>query len=287
MRLFKFEVNKYGIELLMDIGKYSDIPNYYFESNLHAADFFEIVFFKRGTGFLYLDHQKIPIKPNTFVFISPLQKRKWYVNTSKIDCFFLIFKDGFLSRFFSDKLFTYRLQYFFRQERPVFLTVDRQLALKLELMLQDLIDEIKGFRTDSEHIIRSLLYYLLIKLNRLYAAYYDLSPETQHNNIPFRFKQLLVENGHKERSINYYASELGISRVTLNKYIKMHFGITISQMIMDHVVLEIKSLLLYTNFSIKEIADKLHFSEPNHLSRLFKSMTGMRPSVFRNKYTVL
>lgn len=287
MKLFNFQKNKYSVELLMDVGKYTDIPNYFFESDLHSTDFYEIIYFNKGLGYLELDQQKVPIKMNTIVFISPFQKRKWHVDKSKIDCYILIFKDGFLSSFFSDKLFIYRLQYFYRQERPVYLFVDIDFSIKLKSVLQDLIEEVKRFKADSEHIIRALLYFLLLKLNRLYADYYNVSPETQNSNIPFRFKQLLIENGHKQRAINYYAVELGISRITLNKYIKLQFGITASQMIMEHVVLEIKNLLMYTNFSVKEIADKLHFSEPNHLSRLFKAVTGMRPGVYRKTFKVM
>ena len=42
MKQFQFVKNKYGHELLMDIGSYYHIPNYFFEPILHHTDFYEI-----------------------------------------------------------------------------------------------------------------------------------------------------------------------------------------------------------------------------------------------------
>ena len=83
----------------------------------------------------------------------------------------------------------------------------------------------------------------------------------------------MVNNIQLHRDINFYAQKLGVSRVTLNKYIKLQFGVTVSEMIDEYFLFEIKSLLLYSQFSIKEIADKFAFSEPNHLVSVPKIRT--------------
>ena len=43
---------------------------------------------------------------------------------------------------------------------------------------------------------------------------------------------------------------------------------------------EVKNDLLFSGLSVKEIAFRLHFSEPNHLMRFFKQMTGQTISGF-------
>jgi AraC family transcriptional activator of pobA len=284
MRLFKFSKNKYGVELLMDIGTYTDIPSYFFESSVHTTDFYEIVFFKKGTGYLELDQQRIEIERNVIVFMSPFQKRKWFVDQSKIECCFLIFQDRFLSKFFLDKLFTFRLQYFYNKVSPLFLKINDDESKRIFDVLQDLLHEIKKFRSDSEHITRALLYFLLIKMNRAYAERYHLSDETKENTTAFKFKQLLNSQVTKHRAIEYYAERLSVSRVTLNKCVKVQFGTTVSDMINEFLLVEIKNQLLYTDLSVKEIAYDLHFSAPNHLSRFFKMLTGLSPKDFRSAY---
>ncbi|NOT94294.1 helix-turn-helix domain-containing protein [Ferruginibacter sp.] len=268
----------------MDIGTYKDIPEYFFESTLHNTDFYEIIFFARGNGYLELEQQKIKISNNTIVFISPFQKRKWFVEKSKIDCHFLFFQDSFLSKFFSDKLFSFRLQFFYNKAKPLFIRISTAHLGQLQNIFKELLAEINAFKSDSEHIIRALLYFVLIKLNRLYSECYQLSAETENNIIAFSFKQLLQSEIRMNRNVDYYARKLGVSRITLNKSIKNQFGITVSKMITDFILFEVKSYILYTNLNINEIADLLNFSAANHFTRFFRNNTGYSPKEFRLAY---
>lgn len=55
----------------------------------------------------------------------------------------------------------------------------------------------------------------------------------------------------------------------------MHeFGMSAVHLLKQRLIQEVKSDLLFSGLSIKEIAFRLHFSEPNHLMRFFKQMTG-------------
>jgi AraC family transcriptional regulator, transcriptional activator of pobA len=284
MKHFHFVKNKYGRELLMDIGSYNDIPNYFFEPILHCTDFYEIIFFSNGNGFLELDNQKINIENNTVVFISPFQNRKWYLDKNRINCHFLFFKDDFLSNFFSDKLFSFKLQYFYNKTKPLFIRISETHLRKYKEVFDDIFIELKEFKSDSEHIIRSLLYFSLIKLNRYYSETYQLSSETENNTISFMFKQLLQSEARNNRTILFYSQRLGVSRITLNKCIKKQFGITCSEMIDQFVLFEIKSFLQYSKLNINEIADLCNFSEPNHLSRFFKRHTNMTLKEYKSNY---
>lgn len=284
MVAFKFTKNKYGAELLMDIGTYADIPGYFFEETLHETDFYEIVFFKKGNGYILLDQQRIPVENNVIIFISPFQKRQWFVDKSTIDCYFLLFQAGFLSSFFIDKLFTYRLQYFYNKTTALYLKPDQDFFSRVQSILDDLLTEIKNIGKDSEHVIRALLYFLLVKLNRAYVQRFYLNPEAEQHVIAVKFKELLIRELTNRSDIGYYAEKLGVSRVTLNKLVKAHFGVPVSAMINEFLMFEIKSQLLYTDRTIKEIAYDLHFSAPNHMTRFFKTLAGLSPKDFRSTY---
>lgn len=284
MQVFNFSRNKYGIEFLMDLGTYNDIPNYYFKDELHCTDFFEIIFFLNGNGYIDLDDQRIVIQPNTILFISPYQKRKWVIDKHEIDCYFLLFQDSFLSDFFSDKLFIFKLQYFYNKRNPLTIQIEKGVLDQMHSLFNELKQELKIIKSDSKHLVRSIIYYVLIKLNRLYAIQYQISEETESNHIAYLFKQLLVNNIQLHRDVDFYANKLGVSRVTLNKHVKSQFGVTVSQMINEFTLFEIKSLFLYSRYSIKEIADKFAFSEANHLTRFFKNSTGLTPTAFISTY---
>jgi AraC-like DNA-binding protein len=58
-------------------------------------------------------------------------------------------------------------------------------------------------------------------------------------------------------------------------------GRTIEQFIISQKIERIKELLIYDEFSLKEIAWKMHYSSVRHLSYQFKEKSGFYPSHFK------
>jgi AraC-like DNA-binding protein len=59
-------------------------------------------------------------------------------------------------------------------------------------------------------------------------------------------------------------------------------GTTIEKFYLAHKIEKVKELLVYDEYSLTEIAWKLHYSSVAHLSNQFKKMTGLTPSHFKN-----
>ncbi len=59
-------------------------------------------------------------------------------------------------------------------------------------------------------------------------------------------------------------------------------GITIEKFIILHKIERVKELLIYDELNISEIADKMHYSSAAHLTKQFKSITGLTPSFFKH-----
>lgn len=57
--------------------------------------------------------------------------------------------------------------------------------------------------------------------------------------------------------------------------------ITLEKYIMEYRIEKVKELLVYTDETLADIAYKLGFSSAAHLSRQFKSTTGLNPSYFK------
>ena len=92
---------------------------------------------------------------------------------------------------------------------------------------------------------------------------------------------MIDKNFMRERQVQSYAAQLGISSNYLNVLTRKHLGKSALNMINDRVMLEIKRLLLRTDYDISEIAYKLGFNELSYFSRFFKRNTGMTPIEFR------
>lgn len=268
----------------MEIGKIEEVPFFDFSDKVHCTDFFEVMVFSKISGELILDTKKFTMHDNQFLFISPFQKRKWFVNESDIRGFFLIFENDFLSDFFEDKFFAYRLQYFFNPYHTSTLKLTSDNFALINNFFGEMQQEIHHTKEDSEHLLRSILYYILTKLNREFCAYHNIETDIQYNQTIVEFKMKLEENFHKFHRVSDYAEMLNVSRVTLNKVIKLHYNLSATNLIKQRIISEVKSELLYSNKSISEIAYELNFKELHHLTRLFKQYTDLTPKQFRENY---
>ncbi len=284
MKTIKFHKTDCGVDFLLNVLPSEEISENYLTEQTFNTDFFEIVFFKKGNGSVILNQENIAMKDNSIVFISPFQKRKWNLDKKDLEFKVLAFQEDFLNDFFADKLFTFRLLYFYQLDYPLLMEIDKVSFEKYCAQLTEIKTELISTKADSVHIIRSLLYYLLQKLNRQYAQGHDLSIESSANNYAFEFKSLLEVHIKEKQRISDYTDLLNISRITLNKAVKTQFNVTATNLLKQRLLFEIKNLLIHSNKTIKNIAYELNFSEPNHLMRFFKSQTGKTTTEFLDSY---
>ena len=79
----------------------------------------------------------------------------------------------------------------------------------------------------------------------------------------------------------YISKKLGYDYAYLANTFAEVNGITIQQFTIINKIEHAKSLIVYDNLSISEIAYKLNYSSAAHLSNQFKKVTGLTPSFFR------
>lgn len=284
MRTLKFHKTECGVDFLINVLPSDEVKEGYLKQETYNTDFLEVVFFKKGSGYLMLNHDKIIISDNTIIFISPFQKRQWNLNPKDLDFIVLAFQEDFLNDFFSDKLFTYRLFYFYQLEYPLNIQLDETLIDRYYSLLSEIKSELVKTRIDSVHIIRSLIYYLLQKLNREYTERHRLPIEKNQNNAAFHFKKLIEIHINEKQRINDYLALLNINRIALNKAVKEQFKVTASHLLKQRLLIAVKDLLIHSKLTVAEIAYQLNFSEPNHLMRFFKNQTGLTTTDFLSKY---
>ena len=284
MRTQKFHKTECGVDFLINVLPSDEVREGYLKKEIYNTDYLEIAFFKKGSGHLILNHDKITISDNSIIFISPFQKREWNLNPEGLDFTVLVFQEDFLNDFFSDKLFTYRLLYFYQLEYPLNMQIDAELIERYYALLAEIKSELVKTRFDSVHIIRSLIYYLLQKLNREYTEKHNLALEKNQNNEAFQFKKLIEIHIKEKQRINDYTELLKVNRIALNKAVKEQFNVTASHLLKQRLLVEIKDYLIHSKLTVAEIAYQLNFSEPNHLMRFFKNQTGITTTDFLNEY---
>ena len=72
-------------------------------------------------------------------------------------------------------------------------------------------------------------------------------------------------------------------RATISKVFKEKYNITPKQYA-QQLVLKETLILLYKGLSVREIADMLHFSSPENLTRFFKNCYGYSPTEYKKRF---
>ncbi len=279
---YDFFKTKYGEELLIDLIHLEDLGKYIKLSPIQRLSYYDITIITGGNGTFSIDDHEQELKQYNVFFSSPGQIRKWStIQTPK--GYVLIFEDEFLCTFFNDKQFTKQLSYFNLCDSPPVVELTPDDFLKLKGLLQDIKAEILSFKNNDKHILRALLYQTLIFLNRKYVTAYPLSAKKSTNRYIEQFAQLVETNFNQERAVEYYAQKLHITSGHLNCVVKEHCGISAKKYILNKTILEAKKLLRYTDMSIQQIADYLHYENTTYFTKIFREHTNITPLNFRKQ----
>ena len=81
----------------------------------------------------------------------------------------------------------------------------------------------------------------------------------------------------------FLASQLGMEYSSLSKLFSEIVGNTIEHYAIEQRIERAKELLIYNELTLSQISYDLNYSSPQHLSRQFKQITGMTPTLFKKK----
>lgn len=269
-----FSKTQCGVDFYINTGYSQDICGVLTEYRRFKTDFFSFYFFRRANGFLLLNFRKITLHDGMLLFISPHQQQEWHVDEKELDYTFLIFREDFMRTFIADKFFVYHLLYCYQTDTPPCLYVSCGELAEYMRLLGEIKRELQHPVADTYHLIVSVLYYLLLIINRAYAAAYHLPVDIPKNHYAFQFKDLLEKNIRTMQRIQEYADKLHISRVTLNASVMAQFGVSASHLLKQRLLEELKNDFLFHNRTVSELAYDFCFSDPSHLMRFFKQQTG-------------
>jgi AraC family transcriptional activator of pobA len=279
VKSYHFLPRKYGKDLLLDIARIETLKNFVLDSTPHQISFYEILFIEKGKGSFSLDENRTTLGPGTVIFTSPGQVRRW--NARDVSGYTLFFEKDFLSLFFTDKLFLYRFQYFHQYSRPTGMKMPAKTFHRILELIRNLEEEFRQLQSDSNHLLRAILYQLLIVLNRYYSTVYRVQSDTHVHPDFYRFRLLVEKQFMSQHRVAYYTQMLRISSAHLNKICRQYSGLSAQKMIHHKLVSEIKKQLR-CNLSAKEIAYEFDFSDPSNFNRFFKKLTGATAQQYRD-----
>lgn len=114
--------------------------------------------------------------------------------------------------------------------------------------------------------------------------------EEVNKDIIVRFERLLDEYFDSDAplqigvpTVKYFADKVFLSANYFGDMISKQTGKTASEYIQTKLIERAKEALLSTHKTMSEVAYDLGFQYPQHLSRMFKRVTGCTPNEFRSQ----
>lgn len=132
----------------------------------------------------------------------------------------------------------------------------------------------------------SLVNFLLLQITEIFHSQ-NVHPagRVRRSDALFRlFRKLLAENYRKEHELQFYADSLHISQTYLSRVIRQVSGKTVNNYIAEALYTDARRLLVFTDLTVKEIAEQLGFSDQSSFGKFFKKKSETSPANFRDEY---
>ena len=246
------------------------------KTNPHKHNnYFEIIYLTKGKGKHFIDNIAYRIEPPMIYFVRREQVHHWELQTVP-DGYVLILKKAFM-----DKSLDSDLKVIFEKLSNI-----SNLRIKdtktIDLLFQLLFSENGNITNQNLSITEGLLKAILAKiLQDAVPVNPVIKPNQRSAGIFQSFKELLIITKDIRNSVAYYAELLNTTPQNLNAICRKTINQSASAILAGYIINEAKRLILYTDKTIAEISQLLHFKDPSHFVKYFKKFTGITPQSIR------
>ncbi|WP_338815442.1 helix-turn-helix domain-containing protein (plasmid) [Bernardetia sp. Wsw4-3y2] len=250
-------------------------------TSTHRTEFYQKLWFQKGTPTHLVDFNPIKIEPHTIVFLNKNMVQR-FDNKDDSDGKGILFTDVFFCKTEIDTTFlrsTILFNDLFSIPTIHIPHMESIFATFFEQMQAESNNPNDEYQAD---ILRNYLRNLLLISERERQKQGFTKVKTGLDlDYTMLFKNLLEEKFQEEKLVNYYATQINITQKRLNQATSKTLGKTPKQIIDEKIMLEAKRLLAHTNESVKEIGFTLGFEESTNFIKYFRKHADTTPIEFR------
>ncbi len=153
------------------------------------------------------------------------------------------------------------------------------------LQTVQLFPRIEIARLHRNGMYRYLTNFLLLQIaEALHAKCNVKSGKIAHTvELYQKFRQLLAVHYKQEHNIAFYADKLCISPTYLSRVVRRVSHNTVNEHVARMLLIEARYRLDCTDWTIKQIAEELHFADQASFGKFFKEQMHLSPTAYRQK----
>lgn len=255
-------------------------------SKPHIHSYYQIIWFKKGTGKHYVDFKEYEVTDNSLFFIAKNQVH-YFDDSIDYHGVIIVFNESFIVQKDSEVEFFLKCNIFKNPyQRPsccVGTDMDSILNQYLALINLELNHE-DDF--GQGELLRMYLRSFLVQVQRTkIESEKSIGEESFYVDdkkmLLIHFNNLIDEHYKEGLSIAQYAALLFISARTLSDLTNQLLGKSPSMMVQERIVLEAKRLLLHSDQHVNQVGYTLGFEDPSYFVKYFKKHTKMSPTEFK------
>ncbi len=256
----------------------------------HIHSFFQIIWFRKGSGKHYVDFKAYDVSDQSIFFIAKNQVH-YFDDRTDYEGVLIHFSELFLGQGENGVAFLVKSNLFNNPYQFPSCCVGSGIADILQEYVGLMKNELESADNFArEELLRSYLKAFLIQVQRRKNQL-----EQENRNVPFildakreqliKFINLVDEHFTKGLSVAEYAGLMHISSRTLSDLTALTLNKTPLMVIQERVILEAQRLLVHSNLNVNQIGFRLGFDDPSYFVKYFKKHAQVSPSAFRKSIT--
>ncbi len=276
-------VNMININKIVTIHYHELDKNFSFDGESH--NFWEMVYVDAGEVEIDTDECSYLLKQGEMIFHKPNEFHTLKANKRNASNVFVIsfVCSSEIMSFFENKVISLsqKLKKYIANILEEYDQTFKYMAskdVKLELKENSLIG--------GQQMIKTYLEQLLIMLIRAEQGNSNMqvfsSKGNMENHIVSEIVEIIQKNIYEKIYVEEICKELNYSRAYLSRLFKATTGYTILEYILICKIKEAKKLIRGNNYNFTQISAMLSFDNPHYFSIVFKRITGITPTNYKN-----
>lgn len=261
------------------------------ETKLHTPNYFEIIFIKKGNGYHTINDIRFSYEENNIFLLAPEDTHHFEIENQTHFTFF-----KFTELLFSNKVNLPDRKYWLQRieqllHHPNIIPgdvisneIDRNVIWNIHNLV---LDEFKNEKTYYQEIISNGISTMLGVLMRNISEKYDTNQkdvQINHKKIDTILSHIRQHAYNNELTkISFLANKFGMSQSSISSYFKKQTGESIHQYVTKYKMKLVEYRLVYTEFTIAEIAYQMGYTDESHLTKTFKKHFSMSPKQYRKE----
>ena len=236
----------------------------------HSHYFTEIFYITKGSGYMRIETEKIPLHADNLVLIGPHVQHTEISNPEDPLDYYVIGAEGL--RISTDNPFEYSL------------VNSSSHHSSMKQCFEGIIKEMNHKQNGYEEICQYYLAILILLICRKDNVSYKLEDTQNSTKECYKAKEYIESHYHDKITLDVLADTCNLTKYYLSHKFKELYGTSPMAYLTEVRIRVAKDLLKTTNYSIEEISEAVGFSSGSYFAQAFQKARNMSPQQYRKTH---